>query len=91
MGSSKQRVGKRTHKYFIRVKWVSGVCCNLALLSPRLCFGRAGEHSCLPAQPGCDAPGLLKSISGKRFLLRLHLRCVFITFAVHCVSGGGPK
>lgn len=45
MGSNKQQIGKRIHKYLIRVKWVTSVCCDLVLLSLRVGFGGAGKHS----------------------------------------------
>lgn len=45
MGSNKQQIGKRIHKYLIRVKWVTSVCCDLVLLSLRVGIGRAGKHS----------------------------------------------
>lgn len=45
MGSNKQQIGKRIHKYLIRVKWVTSVCCDLVLLSLRVGIARAGKHS----------------------------------------------
>lgn len=51
MGSNKQQIGKRIHKYLIRVNWVTGVCCDLVLLSPRVGFGRAGKYSRLLHSP----------------------------------------
>lgn len=45
VGSNKQQTGERIHKYLIRVKWVTSVCCDSVLLSPRAGFGRAGKHS----------------------------------------------
>lgn len=85
MGSSKQQIGKRVHKYLIRVKWVNSVC-NLVLLSPRLGFGRAGKHSCLPAQPGPGALRLFESIYDKRLPLSLCLRCVLSHLL--CIASG---
>lgn len=87
MGSSKQQIGKRIHKYLISVKWVNSGCCDLVLLSPRLGFGRAGKHSSLPAQPDPGALRLFKGTYHKQLLLAL----CFITFTVRCIRGGEAK
>lgn len=87
MGSSKEQIGERIHKYLMTVKWVTSVCCDVVPLSPGLGFGRAGEHGSLSAQRGPGALRLFKSISDKR----LHVALCFVTFVVHCVRSGGQN
>lgn len=82
MGSSKDQIGERIHKYLIAVKWVTSVCCDVVLG-----FGRAGEHGRLSAQRGPGALRLFKSIYDKRLWVAL----CFITFVVGFVRSRGPK